>query len=72
MMKETKMTIDEFNDLFETDNSLYDKYMEYIMQNANLDERLICNGDTLLEAAEAGYLFEDFYDHCMEIGLHNI
>ena len=66
------MTIDEFNDLFETDNNLYDKYMTYIMENGDPDERIICNGDSLLEAAEAGYLFEEFYEHCMKVGLQNI
>lgn len=66
------MTLDQFNDLFETHDDLYDKYMEYIMENADPDERIICNGDSLLEAAEAGYLFEDFYEHCMKIGIENI
>lgn len=66
------MTIDEFNGLFEIHDDLHDKYMDYIMENADPDERIICNGDSLLEAAEDGYLFEEFYNHCMEIGLHNI
>jgi hypothetical protein len=66
------MTIDEFNDLFDVHDDLHDKYMEYIMENADPSEVTICNGDTLIEAAERGYLFEDFYAHCMKAGIENI
>ena len=38
-----------------------DGYAEYIMAHCGGD-RVICNGDTLLEAMEDGYLFEDFLD----------
>lgn len=37
-----------------------DEYGEFIMRNCDPSERTICNGDTLLEAMEDGYLFEDF------------
>ena len=37
----------------------FDDYQEYIMDNAD-GECMICNGETLLEAAEAGYLLEEF------------
>lgn len=66
------MTIDEFNDLFDVHDDLHNKYMEYIMENADPSEVTICNGDTLIEAAERGYLFEDFYAHCMKAGIENI
>jgi hypothetical protein len=66
------MTIDEFNNLFDVHDDLHDKYMEYIMENADPSEVTICNGDTLIEAVERGYLFEDFYVHCMKAGIHNI
>ena len=66
------MTIDEFNGLFEIYDNLHDKYMDYIMENGDPDERIICNGDLLLEAAEDGYLFEEFYEHCMKVGIENI
>jgi hypothetical protein len=66
------MTIDEFNDLFDVHDDLHDKYMEYIMENADPSEVTICNGDTLIEAAERGYLFEEFYAHCMKAGIENI
>jgi hypothetical protein len=36
-----------------------DEYAAYIMDNSAGD-RVICNGDTLLEAMEDGYLFEEF------------
>lgn len=36
-----------------------DEYAEFIMNNASGD-RVICNGDSLLEAMEAGYLFDEF------------
>ena len=66
------MTIDKFNDLFDVHDDLHNKYMEYIMENADPSEVTICNGDTLIEAAERGYLFEDFYAHCMKAGIENI
>lgn len=34
-----------------------DEYAEFIMANG---DRLICNGDMLLEAMEDGYLFDEF------------
>ena len=37
------------------------EYSEYIMENAKGD-RVICNGDTLIEAQEDGYLFEEFLE----------
>ena len=55
------------NELSDTNLSLYelsdvnfDNYQEYIMDNADQSEVTICNGDTLLEAAENSYLLEDF------------
>lgn len=36
------------------------EYSDYIMENHDPSERLICNGDTLLEAEEDGYLLEEF------------
>ena len=35
------------------------EYAEYIMKNCHGD-RLICNDDTLIEAMESGYLWDDF------------
>ncbi len=37
-------------------------YGKYIMDHCAGD-RLICNGDTLLQAIEDGYLWEDFLEH---------
>jgi hypothetical protein len=43
-----------------TEDLMYSQeYAEYIMQHADL-EVVICNGDTLLQAQEAGYLFDEF------------
>lgn len=36
-----------------------DEYADYIMKNAG-HRRIICNGDTLLEAMEDGFLIEEF------------
>ena len=36
------------------------EYSDYIMENHDPSERLICNGDTLLEAEEDEYLLEEF------------
>jgi hypothetical protein len=45
-----------------------EEYAEYIMNNSGGD-RVICNGDTLLQAQEDGYLFAEFLESlgfCME------
>lgn len=43
------------------DDLMYSQeYAEYIQQHADLSEVVICNGDTLLQAMEAGYLFDEF------------
>jgi hypothetical protein len=52
------MTIQE---LFES-GALDDEYADYIMENSCASERIICNGDTLIEAMEDGYLMESFLD----------
>jgi len=36
-------------------------YAEYIMEHSAGD-RIICNGDTLLDAMEDNYLWEDYLD----------
>ena len=66
------MTYEEFDTLIDTDYNVETMYMEYIMENADPSEVTICNGDTLIEAVERGYLFEDFYAHCMKAGIENI
>jgi hypothetical protein len=55
------MTYDEFDERFDNDNDMYDQYMEYIMNNCQGD-RVIGNGDMLIEAAEDFYLYEEFRD----------
>ena len=52
------MSEDEFEKLFDN-YELEDSYAEYIMHNCHGD-RLICNGDTLVDAMEDLYLYEDF------------
>jgi len=37
-----------------------DEYAEYVMQNGDPEDFVICNGDGLLEAMETGYLFKEF------------
>ena len=56
------MTNDQFDELFETHDDMYEKYMEFIMENCHGD-RSIGNGDMLIEAAESFYLFEEFRDY---------
>jgi len=54
-MKELKKaTQRQLDDLF------YDGYGEYIYNNADPEYVVICNGDTLLEAMERGYLWAEF------------
>jgi hypothetical protein len=58
------MTNDEFDRHFE-EADLFDEYMEYIMENCH-GERMICNGDSLVVAAEEGYLYEAFREDWIE------
>ena len=37
-----------------------DEYAQYILDNYDGGERIICNGDTLLQAQEDGYLFTEY------------
>jgi hypothetical protein len=37
-----------------------DEYAEFVMQNGDPEDFVICNGNGLLEAMEAGYLFKEF------------
>ena len=47
-------------------NNIFDDYQSYIMDNADLSEVNICSGNSLLEAAESGYLLEEFKSSWME------
>ena len=49
------MTIEEQFD----QGLLDDSYAEFIMEHSKGD-RVICNGDTLLDAMEDGYMIEEF------------
>lgn len=61
------MTNEQFDILLNTSDEVYDAYMEYIMENCD-GSRVICNGDTLLLAAEDGYLYEEFRDSYIKLG----
>ena len=37
-----------------------DEYAEYVMQNGDPEDFVICNGNGLLEAMESHYLFPEF------------
>lgn len=50
------MTEKEVDDLMHSN-----EYGEFIMDNCAGD-RMICNGDTLLDAMEEGYLFDEFLE----------
>ena len=39
---------------------LDEPYADFIMEHGDPSERVICNGDTLLEAMEEGYLLNEF------------
>lgn len=58
------MTYDEFDRYFE-EADLFNEYMEYIMENCH-GERIICDGDSLIVAAEEGYLYEAFREDWIE------
>ena len=42
--------------LYDMNDTNFDNYQNYILDNADLSEVTICNGDTLLEAAENEFL----------------
>ena len=45
-----------------TDDLMYsEEYANFIMEMSKGD-RVICNGDSLLDAMEGGYLFEEFLE----------
>ena len=63
MKKENEVMNKEriFEEMMENDvNDIFNQYQEYIMDNADSSEVIICNGDTLLQAAEDEYLLEEF------------
>ena len=38
------------------------EYAEYIMENADPEYCIVCNGNMLLEKQEEGYLFKEFLE----------
>lgn len=58
--------IDDIEDNILDDLSYSADYAEYIMRNCGND-RLICNGDMLLEAMEDGYLWDEFLAEYLDI-----
>lgn len=63
-MKGNRMTNEEF-DIYFDKVDLFEEYMEDLMENCH-GERVICNGDMLIEAAEEGYLYEEFREHYLD------
>jgi hypothetical protein len=59
------MTYEQFDELYNDDCDLQDKHMMYIIENCH-GQRVICNGDTLIEALEDGFLYEDFREDWLE------
>ena len=64
-METFKMNRENLNIAFEEAmaedfNNIFGDYNNYIMDNADPSEVTICNGDTLLQAAENEYLLEEF------------
>lgn len=51
----------DLDDLFQSD-----EYMEFLMERAGGD-RLICNGDTLTQAMEDGYLWDEFLEYFEDV-----
>ena len=47
-------------------NDIFSDYNDYIMDNAYLSEVNIYSGNSLLEAAESGYLLEEFKSSWIE------
>ena len=57
---------DDFDTKYNNDlHRLQDLHMEYIMENCHGD-RIIGNGEMLIEAVEDGYLYEEFREDYIE------
>jgi hypothetical protein len=59
------MAFDDFDIMYDTSDDLVALHMEYILENCHGD-RIIANGDMLIEAQEDGYLYNEFRDHYIE------
>ena len=59
------MTEAEFDNAFDG-GMLDEEYAEYIMEHSAGD-RMICNGDTLLDAMEDFYLLDGFKDNMVTV-----
>lgn len=59
------MTLEEFETLYE-DSELDTAYAMFIMTHADPSERMICNGDHLVEAMEDEFLFEEFKESLVD------
>lgn len=60
------MSMAQFEEAF-NDGLLDDLYAEYIYNNSAGD-RIIGNGDMLIEAMEEGYLYDSFMSHILNGG----
>ena len=62
------MTYEQFDQQYNDQWQLANYHMNYIMDNYDPSERTIGNGDSLIEAAESGYLYEEFRDYWIARG----
>jgi hypothetical protein len=60
------MTNEQFDQMYADQWQLFNYHMNYIMEHNDPSERTICNGDSLLEATEAGYLYTEFRNYWIE------
>ena len=65
MLRKNEMTEAEFDNAFDG-GMLDEEYAEYIMEHSAGD-RMICNGDTLLDAMEDFYLLDGFKDNMVTV-----
>lgn len=67
-MQQEQQEEQEYNKVLAEQRALFDsgklddEYSSYIMEHCGGD-RIICNGDTLIDAIESGYLYDEFIDH---------
>ena len=60
------MTYEQFDEKYADQWQIANYHMNYIMENGDPSEYTICNGDTMIEAVESGYLYEEFRDYWIE------
>lgn len=61
-------TTEQFEEMYENEYSVFAAHMDYILLHNDPYDRMICDGDSLLVAAEDGYMLDQFREHFCKYG----